>query len=99
MSVRPNSADWAEISNVALAHGLSVCNFFSLLLRLEAVGCGTEENVAKIWGGVPTTLYITGTLTQQIRQAEGVYERRYHQTQYYHPALSPEVIHFQTEFG
>ena len=99
ITFRPFGSDWAEISNVALSHGLSVCRFFSLLLTLEAVGCGGEEIQKLIHVGLPTTPCATSTLTQQIRQAEGVYERRHHQTPHPHPALSPEVVCYQTEFG
>ena len=99
ITFRPNGSDWGEISNVALSHGLSVCRFFTLLLTLEAVGCGGEEIQKLIHVGIPTMLCVTSTLTQQIRQADGVYERSYHQTQYPHPALSPQVTYYPTEFG
>ena len=99
ITFRPNGSDWGEISNIALGHGFSVCRFFTLLLTLEAVGCGGEEIQKAIHVGIPTTSCVTSTLTQQIRQADGVYERKYHQTQNPHPALSPKITFYQTEFG
>ena len=99
VTFRPNPEEWGEMTNVALAHGLSLCNFFVLLLRLESVGCGEDDKVAMLWVGVPTTLFVNSTLTQQIRGAEKVYERQYRQTQYLHPALSPEVTYYWSEFG
>ena len=99
VSFRPNPEEWGELTNVALAHGLSLCNFFVLLLRLEAVGCGEDEKVRAIHVGVPTTSSVTSILIQKICGSTKLYERRYQQTQHLDPATSPEVTQYWSEFG
>ena len=98
VTFRPFGGDWAEISNVALTHGLSVCRFFSLLLQLEAVGCGSEEAQKAIHVGIPTTPYATSTMSQQFSQTKGICERRYHQTHPHLPESAPKIIFYETQF-
>ena len=100
VNFRPFGGDWAEITNVALAHGLSVCRFFSLLLTLEAVGCGSEEVQKAIHVGIPTSSYSKSTLIQQFCQTDGLYERRYRQSlPPSHLSDAHKTTPYRTEFG
>ncbi|AOP36075.1 hypothetical protein A0128_13335 [Leptospira tipperaryensis] len=67
-SFRPNSSDWAELRVVARYYGLSICNFFVMLIQIEGDGA---QAVDRFVSKKTNTLKINGkkngiTLIQSI---------------------------------